>query len=106
MLATSVVKLAMESRPCRPRFPLPVWEVGWVCLTTKAFHPQISHSTKTSLLAGPAPVRPYMDELLPDVLDGRIEPGRVFGLDEVPEGYRAMDEREAIKVMVKPQRIL
>lgn len=55
---------------------------------------------------GPAPVRAYIDELLPDVLDGRIQPGRVFdrliGLDEVPEGYRAMDKREALKVMVKP----
>src|SRR2546427_2014086 len=55
---------------------------------------------------GPAPVRAYIEELLPDVLEGRIEPGRVFdrviSLDEVPEGYRAMNEREAIKVMVKP----
>ena len=55
---------------------------------------------------GPAPVRAYIDELLPDVLDGRIEPGRVFdrivGLDGVPDGYRAMNEREAIKVMVRP----
>ncbi|HQR36492.1 MAG TPA: zinc-dependent alcohol dehydrogenase family protein [Blastocatellia bacterium] len=54
---------------------------------------------------GPAPVRDYMEELLPDVLEGRIEPGRVFdrivGLDGVPDGYRAMNEREAIKVMVK-----
>jgi threonine dehydrogenase-like Zn-dependent dehydrogenase len=43
---------------------------------------------------------------LPDVLEERIEPGRVFdrviGLEEVPEGYRAMNDREAIKVMVKP----
>jgi len=55
---------------------------------------------------GPAPARAYVEELLPDVLEGRIEPGRVFdrivGLDEVPEGYRAMNEREAIKVMVQP----
>jgi threonine dehydrogenase-like Zn-dependent dehydrogenase len=55
---------------------------------------------------GPAPVRAYIEELLPDVLDGKIEPGRVFdrvgSLDEVPDGYRAMNEREAIKVMVKP----
>ena len=55
---------------------------------------------------GPAPVRAYIDELLPDVLEGRIEPGRVFDrqidLNEVPAGYRAMDQREAIKVMVKP----
>jgi threonine dehydrogenase-like Zn-dependent dehydrogenase len=55
---------------------------------------------------GPAPVRAYIKELLPDVLEGRIEPGRVFdrvvSLNEVPDGYRAMDDREAIKVMVKP----
>jgi threonine dehydrogenase-like Zn-dependent dehydrogenase len=55
---------------------------------------------------GPAPVRAYIEELLPDVLEGRIQPGRVFdrvvGLDEVPDGYRAMNEREAIKVVVQP----
>jgi threonine dehydrogenase-like Zn-dependent dehydrogenase len=55
---------------------------------------------------GPAPVRAYIEELLPDVLEGRIEPGKVFdrivGLDEVPDGYRAMNDREAIKVMVRP----
>jgi threonine dehydrogenase-like Zn-dependent dehydrogenase len=55
---------------------------------------------------GPAPVRAYSDELLPDILDGKIEPGRVFDrvvdLDGVPDGYRAMNERNAIKVMVKP----
>ena len=59
-----------------------------------------------SVSGGPAPVRAYIEELLPDVLEGRIEPGRVFdrviGLDEVPDGYRAMNDREAIKVMVKP----
>jgi threonine dehydrogenase-like Zn-dependent dehydrogenase len=55
---------------------------------------------------GPAPVRAYIEELLPDVLEGRIEPGRVLDrdvrLDEVPDGYRAMNDREAIKVMVEP----
>jgi threonine dehydrogenase-like Zn-dependent dehydrogenase len=59
-----------------------------------------------AVVGGPAPVRAYNEELPPDVLEGKIEPGRVFdrviGLDEVPEGYRAMNEREAIKVMVKP----
>jgi threonine dehydrogenase-like Zn-dependent dehydrogenase len=58
------------------------------------------------ITGGPAPVRAYLDELLPEVLEGRIDPGRVLdrtiGLDEVPDGYRAMAEREAIKVMVKP----
>jgi hypothetical protein len=55
---------------------------------------------------GPAPVRGYIEELLPDVLEGRIQPGRVFdrvtGLDGVPQGYRDMNDRKAIKVMVKP----
>ena len=55
---------------------------------------------------GPAPVRAYVEELLPDVLEGRIEPGRVIdrtvNLDGVPDGYRAMDDRESIKVMVRP----
>src|SRR4051794_19842688 len=55
---------------------------------------------------GPAPVRGYIDELLSDVLEGRIDPGRVFDrtvdLDGVPDGYRAMNDRESIKVLVKP----
>ena len=55
---------------------------------------------------GPAPVRAYIEELLPEVLEGRIEPGRVFdrigSLDEVPEGYRQMNEREVLKFQVKP----
>lgn len=55
---------------------------------------------------GPAPVRAYIHELLPDVLNGRIQPGHVFdrtvNLDGVPDGYRAMANRESIKVMVQP----
>ncbi len=55
---------------------------------------------------GPAPVRGYIDELLPDILEGRIEPGRVFDrttdIEGVPAGYKAMNDREAIKVMVTP----
>jgi threonine dehydrogenase-like Zn-dependent dehydrogenase len=54
---------------------------------------------------GPAPVRAYMKDLIPDVLTGRVKPGRVFDLvtsiDGAPEGYRAMNEREVIKVMIK-----
>ncbi|MGW3780921.1 zinc-binding dehydrogenase [Streptomyces sp. NPDC005091] len=59
-----------------------------------------------TLTGGVAPARAYIDELLPDVLDGKIEPGRVFNrtvsLDEVPDGYRAMADREALKVLVQP----
>jgi threonine dehydrogenase-like Zn-dependent dehydrogenase len=55
---------------------------------------------------GIAPARAYIEELLPDVLDGTLQPGRVFdseiGLDAVPDGYAAMDARESIKVLVKP----
>jgi threonine dehydrogenase-like Zn-dependent dehydrogenase len=55
---------------------------------------------------GPAPVRAYIDELLPDVMEGWIAPGRVFdrtiGLEEVPAGYRAMNDREALKVLIRP----
>jgi threonine dehydrogenase-like Zn-dependent dehydrogenase len=58
-----------------------------------------------TIAGGPAPVRAYIEELLPDVLEGRIEPGRVLdrvtNLDGVPDGYRAMNEREAIKVMIE-----
>ena len=58
-----------------------------------------------TISGGPAPARAYIDELLPDVLEGRIEPGRVFdritNLDGVPDGYRAMNGREAIKVLIE-----
>lgn len=65
---------------------------------------QPSFFKNVTIAGGPAPVRAYIGELLPDVLEGRIEPGRVFdrviALDGVPDGYRAMNEREAIKVMI------
>ncbi len=58
------------------------------------------------LTGGVAPARASIDELLPDVLDGRIEPGRVFdvgiGLEAIADGYRAMAERSALKVLVRP----
>ncbi|HET6506958.1 MAG TPA: hypothetical protein VFG42_09225 [Baekduia sp.] len=51
-------------------------------------------------------VRANIEELLPDVLEGRIGPGRVVGrtvgLDGVPDGRRAMADRQPVKVMVKP----
>jgi hypothetical protein len=55
---------------------------------------------------GPTPVRAYVDELLRDVLDGSIQPGRVFDrtvdLDDVPGAYRAMADRSALKVLITP----
>jgi threonine dehydrogenase-like Zn-dependent dehydrogenase len=59
-----------------------------------------------TLTGGVAPARAYIGELLPDVLDGRLQPGRVFdctvGLDGVPDGYRAMADRKALKVLITP----
>jgi threonine dehydrogenase-like Zn-dependent dehydrogenase len=58
------------------------------------------------LVGGMAPVRRYLPDLLDLVLDGAIDPGRVFDLtlplDQVAEGYRAMHERRAIKVLLQP----
>ena len=58
------------------------------------------------LAGGMAPVRRYLPDLLERVLAGRIDPGRVFDvtlpLDDVADGYRAMDERRAIKVLLRP----
>jgi threonine dehydrogenase-like Zn-dependent dehydrogenase len=59
-----------------------------------------------TLTGGPAPARAYIERLLPGVLDGTVDPGRVFdqtvSLDRVPDGYRAMDDRKALKVLVRP----
>lgn len=69
--------------------------VGW-----PLFGPNVT------LTGGPAPVRAYIEQLLPGVLDGTVQPGLVFDrvvdLDEIPEAYRAMDARESLKVMVRP----
>ncbi|MDX2681703.1 zinc-dependent alcohol dehydrogenase family protein [Streptomyces soliscabiei] len=58
------------------------------------------------LRGGPAPVRGYLPDLIQRVFDGRINPGRVFDLtlplEQVAEGYTAMDERRAIKALLKP----
>jgi threonine dehydrogenase-like Zn-dependent dehydrogenase len=63
-------------------------------------------SKNVGLAGGMAPVRRYLPELLDLVTSGRIDPGRVLDatvpLAEVADGYRAMDRREAIKVVVEP----
>ena len=72
------------------------------------FHTRLaSFMDNVTIAGGPAPARAYIEELLPDVLEGRIEPGRVFdragGIEDVPDGYRAMNEREADQ---GPRRVL
>lgn len=62
--------------------------------------------THVRLHGGPAPVRRYMPQLIELVLSGAMNPGKVFDLtlplDQVAEGYRAMDERRAIKTLLRP----
>ena len=59
-----------------------------------------------TVTGGVAPARAYIEQLLPDVLDGTVQPGRVFDrtvrLEEVPDGYRAMADRESLKVIINP----
>ncbi len=62
--------------------------------------------THVRLHGGPAPVRRFLPELIKMVCDGKINPGKVFDftlpLEQVAEGYRAMDERRAIKTLLRP----
>ena len=55
---------------------------------------------------GPAPVRRFLPDLIDLVWNGEIDPGRVFDLElpleQAAEGYRAMDERRAIKTLLRP----
>jgi threonine dehydrogenase-like Zn-dependent dehydrogenase len=66
----------------------------------------IAFQKNVAVGGGVAPARAYIEELLPDVLEGRLQPGRVLdrtiAIDGVPEGYRAMQDREALKVMIAP----
>jgi threonine dehydrogenase-like Zn-dependent dehydrogenase len=59
----------------------------------------------TRRTGGACPARAYVEDLMPDILDGTIEPGRVFdrtvSLDQVPDGYRAMANREALKILIR-----
>lgn len=67
-----------------------------------------SSTTRTHVgpRGGPAPVRRCPPDLIDRVLTGRIDPGKVFDLtlplEQVAEGYRARDERRAIKALLKP----
>ncbi len=58
------------------------------------------------LHGGPAPVRRFLPKLIDLVLNGKINPGKVFNLtlplEHVAEGYRAMDQRRAIKTLLRP----
>jgi len=70
------------------------------------FHGEELFYTHVRLHGGPAPVRRFLPDLIDLVWKGKINPGKVFDLtlplDQVAEGYRAMDERRAIKVLLRP----
>ncbi len=59
-----------------------------------------------TLTGGPAPARAYIQMLMPSILAGQVNPGRVFDreltLDQIPEGYKEMDSRQALKVLIRP----
>lgn len=86
----------------------PGGNVGYVGVPNGIAHLSIRplFSRNVNLLGGVAPVRAYLEELLADVLDGTLAPGRVFDrtlpLDDVAAAYAAMDDREAIKVLLRP----
>ena len=58
------------------------------------------------LHGGPAPVRRFLPELIQLIWDRKIDPGKVFDLtlplEQAPQGYKAMDERRAIKTLLRP----
>jgi len=66
---------------------------------------QATFCRNVGMRGGPAPVRAHQPQLLQAVLDGSIKPGKVFDLkidlDHIADGYAAMDERRAIKALVK-----
>ncbi len=63
-------------------------------------------SSNIGLRGGLAPARAYLSELLNEVLEGWLNPSPILdlsvSLDEIAAGYAAMDQRQAIKVMVRP----
>jgi threonine dehydrogenase-like Zn-dependent dehydrogenase len=85
----------------------PGGHVGFVGVTYDVTLPAMElFFSEVHLHGGPAPVRRYLPDLIDRVWSGRIDPGKVFDLTlplaQVAEGYRAMDERRAIKVLLNP----
>jgi threonine dehydrogenase-like Zn-dependent dehydrogenase len=85
----------------------PGGHVGFVGVTHGVELPGLDlFFAEVHLHGGPAPVRRYLPDLVDRIWSGRIDPGKVFdmtlSLDEVAEGYRAMDERRAIKTLLVP----
>jgi len=85
----------------------PGGHVGFVGVTHEVSIPgSVLFSSGVHLHGGPAPVRQYLPELIRLIWDRTIDPGRVFDLDlpleDAADGYRAMDERRAVKALLRP----
>jgi threonine dehydrogenase-like Zn-dependent dehydrogenase len=85
----------------------PGGHVGFVGVTYGVELPALElFFAEVHLLGGPAPVRRYLPQLIDLIWNRKINPGKVFDLtlplDQVAEGYRAMDERRAIKALLLP----
>ena len=81
--------------------------VGYVGVTHEVALPGMElFFSHVHLHGGPAPVRRFLPDLMDRVWTGKIQPGKVFDLelplDEAADGYKAMDERRAIKVLLRP----
>jgi len=98
-----------ESMKMATSFARPGGAVGYVGVpvgSAKGLNLRRMFSENIALRGGVAPVRAYAEELLADVLAGKLDASPVFDLslplDDVPRGYAAMDERTSIKVLVRP----
>jgi threonine dehydrogenase-like Zn-dependent dehydrogenase len=84
----------------------PGGHVGYVGVSHGVELPARTCSSQPSLHGGPAPVRRFLPELIDLIVRRQIDPGKVFDLKlplaEAAEGYRAMDERRAIKTLLIP----
>ncbi|MFF3039362.1 zinc-dependent alcohol dehydrogenase family protein [Arthrobacter citreus] len=85
----------------------PGGHLGFVGVTHEVALPGMElFFAEINMLGGPAPVRRFLPDLIQRIWDRQIDPGRVFDLtlplEDAAEGYRAMDERRAVKVLLKP----
>ena len=92
-------------RPCAAPVPA-AWSAGSGCPTSPICRRSTCSGRTSVCAAALRPVHSYLPDLLDRVWDGRIDPGRVFDLtlplDQVAEGYAAMDQRRSIKTILRP----
>lgn len=107
--AESVVEAVgtQESMLQAIRSTRPGGHMGFVGVTYEVALPGMElFFAEINMLGGPAPVRRFLPDLIQRIWDRRIDPGRVFDLtlplEDAAEGYRAMDQRRAVKVLLTP----